>query len=281
MLAMPIILHARGAGASPISVEVGRVYDGDFASSVWRGKERLDGVAPSGRTVVPAASGDRVALRRLVRSRVISIDSRSNANDQYVIEVELLDTVKGEAWMIDTMGLPMRASGTTYDLRKTTAWFTVDRALADVLAAASKLPRRDRVRHGEGVIGRWRVVQPPPKLGAPIEIEVEIKNAGARPATITFGPLASSFAFAVTRDQVALPAVQLTFTGPMGLRTLAPGEAFMLAADLRAFANIDRPGTYDVACTFHAEAVPGETFARRVSEAWDLPLQGAVQVRVE
>jgi uncharacterized protein (DUF58 family) len=98
---------------------------------------------------------------------------------------------------------------TTTDRGKATTWFVVDRALAAVLAAAWKLLRRDRTRHGDSLIGHWRAKQQRTKVGDPIELEVEIRNRGNRPATVTFGPLASSFAFVVP----GVPAITPVFTG--------------------------------------------------------------------
>jgi hypothetical protein len=114
------------------------------------------------------------------------------------------------------------------------------------------------------------------KLGDPIEIEVEIVNRGNRPATLAFGPLASSFAFAVRGVSAQTPV----FTGPLGIRTLPPGGTFSLSADLRSFVKLDHAGEYDVACTLNLEALGGETYPMHPSARWDLPLQDTLHIRV-
>lgn len=269
LMALPIVASRR---ATAVPAEVGHVYDGELIPSVWSSSGRIDGQAPKGQTLVRDNSGDRVALRRALRTRTRQIDSISNGNERYRLEIELLNRPTGESWIIDTTGRAVRYLGRN----ERVAYFDIDRALADVLAKQGGVERRDRAQPGSIISGSWRAKRPTVKLGDPIEIEVAIKNTGNCPATMVFGPLGSPFALSVS----GVASQSTVFTGPLGLRTLLPGASFTLDADLRWFAKLDRIGEYDVACTLNLEEVTGTTYPVRPSERWDRALQGTVKIRM-
>lgn len=294
LAAAPLLTLTRQVFArSGRSAEPGDVYDGQLLVPAWRGDERLDPPLPRGRIAATTADGRRAALSRRVRTRHPRVFSIANANDRYSVWLEGHGAASRAQFLVLPDGTvapasswgPGGGSGGTDSVT-----FQVDAASARGLAALWGVTVRDRAPLGQGLVGRWQPRKRPVKLGEPVEIELAIENTDARAAYVSVGgrqrgPRDNRFDLVVRRDGATLPRIEADdFGGPMTYAKVVPGAPIMLAADVRAWAVLER-GVYQVACRYGAELVvdpaTGASWPDHAHEIWDLELTGVVEVQID
>ncbi|MCL4225764.1 MAG: hypothetical protein KJZ91_14990 [Myxococcales bacterium] len=290
VLAAPLALAAGGVGrvahARRVPLRPGRVHRGTLAA---KGRDLRPLVGPRGGGGGHVALGAPLALRAGARPGVFSL---ANANDLYAAVAQLAAPpaampflmVRGGAVRAESWGTGFGEAGNTAG----SASFHLDRALADEVAALWRVPRRDRVPLGAGLVARWRP-DGPLRAGRAMPIVLTLDNRGAAPVWFNpggrqRGPRDNRFAFEVARDGVALPVVDAPDFGGVGAyRSLAPGETLERVEDLRRWVAIDRPGRYQVTCRYHLELVTGADGARwpeHGHEVWDWATDDVITITV-
>ena len=162
-----------------------------------------------------------------------------------------------------------------------TAWsvsLEVDRDTAQRLAAWLEIPLQERTPLGGGLRGVW-------DHPGGTTIRVRITNHGDRPVGMIVGgrqrgPRDNQLSFEVLRDGELLPPLDgWDFGGPCGVRVLAPGETHEASADATKWADLSRPGRYEVRCRYEVSLVPGAEFPPwpdRAHETWEAAFTGSV-----
>ena len=241
---------------------------------------------------VPARlDGDQVRLGRAHKIRAVTVFAQANANDRYVAVVEVGFVPRRQLFVTVAGGVvPASSWGSGFaGPRRGSVTFTVDRAVADELCAVWRVPRHDRVPLGAGLVGAWRARAQPFAVGQPMELVVAITHGGVDPVAMTVGGRQrgardNRFSFAVARAGRALPVIDAPdFGGPMSYRRLVTGDRVELAADLRSWVAIDRPGSYEVQCQHQVELTPTEAGApwpAHGHEIWDRTFAGTVTIAV-
>jgi hypothetical protein len=184
------------------------------------------------------------------------------------------------------------------------AQFRVGRACADRISVTFGLERRDRRPLDDHVYGRFWLVRSTCRIGEPIGLVLEIANDGPELLRFLAGGRHeganrdNNFSFHAYRDGCLLPdagtpddygGMAIMVEIPPGKRTgvdlgrIARGTKMLneLYVDLRAWARFDRPGHYEIDCsyrgTFCSEENPDCDHDER---AWDFVLSGKVWLNI-
>jgi len=269
------LLAPRIARATP---PPGGVFDGESAAQTGPGVEPL------------LMTGGFVRLGRKLLATPAAVFSRSNTNDRYVAVVHL-PAVPEHMVFLSLPGGVLRSDSTGSGFggaAKGSASFSLDRALADEVARAWGMPRKDRVPLGLGVAGHFRP-KAPLMVGSPMPMVVAITNPAAGAIGVAVGgrqrgPRDNRFSFVVEQNGKALPAFDVPdFGGPMGYREIKAGAPVEVETNLASWASITAPGAYRVRCSYQTDLVPGTQFPSwpdHGHETWDLTLSETIDVMV-
>lgn len=223
-----------------------------------------------------------LGARRTAEQR--SLYSVSNDNARYSLQV----TVPGRAWylalVIDRTVLVQPTSPVG---RRTTAFFTVDRAQADAAVAMLGATRMDRSPAGTQVEATFATPRARYGVGEPIRISVALRNprnaplvqrqAGGRQR----GVRDNRFHFRVWRDEALLderPGPD--FGGPIGFASMQSDTTTTDGADVSRWADVARPGRYRVECSYETSFAPdgAAPFTEgQQHRLWDRRFTGAVE----
>ncbi|MFT5460269.1 MAG: hypothetical protein ACI9K2_006786 [Myxococcota bacterium] len=220
-------------------------------------------------------------LRRRVRLARPHVFSRSNDNSAWSLWVETEPIGASRALFLRHGDMVLPASSTGSGGGPSTATFDTDRVTAERLAGWLSIPASPRVPLGEGLVATFS------RLGD-TRIQLTLANIGPRVGVVAGGrqrgPRNNRFHFAVFRDGTRLPELDgWDFGGLSGVQVLEAGDSLTQDEDVSRWADLAAPATYEVRCSYQAELVPGDAFARwpeTAHETWEPTYAGAVSIPV-
>ncbi len=238
------------------------------------------------------------------------VRSASNDNERFVVEVRYagasIETCSELALLIDgswVAGAPGVGWDDTFGCY---ASFAVPRLVARRVAETFGISREDRTEVGGGLRARFDVYSPRVYSGLSFErrrsmlaklrpaemctqfIVARIENPAGAPEVLLRkggryrGPRNNRFAFRVRRDGVLLENHEAPDLGGVeGLILMAPSDVFTASASLDRWADVSRPGAYEVECRYETTLSPPDgpaPVARR--DLWDRVFSGTVRFEV-
>jgi hypothetical protein len=238
-------------------------------------------VASAAPLVPTSADGLFAGRRPLAWSRAYAVPS-DNPGSRWQLTFEVPPLPDDVEFVLRHEGRVLRSTSRGSDSTRWTVGFDLARPTLEEMASWLGVPLRDRRPLGEGLEATFAVT-------SGTGVRVTLTNGGAAPVGVVIGgrnrgPRDNQFGFAVRRDGVEVPSVEgWDFGGRSAVQPLPPGASLTRDEDVEKWAALDRPGTYDVGCSFEAQLVPGDRFPTWPDEAhqvWDARWEGDVRVVV-
>jgi hypothetical protein len=214
-----------------------------------------------------------------------SVFSTTNDNSRFEVMLRT-DSTHDRFPTLELGDRKLKASGYGGDSTGTYVDLDVDRADADAIADAFRVPLQERTRLDANMRYAWRFPATI-RAGAPAIVTLVATNTGTAPVGFEIGgrqrgPRDNRFTFTASRDGAALAVTDAPdFGGLSYFKRLGPGESAEVSADLRGWIALDRPGRYTITATHETDLSKGGEMPNGAADVWTIAPsgQGAIVVR--
>ncbi|MBX7195866.1 MAG: hypothetical protein K1X94_27680 [Sandaracinaceae bacterium] len=239
-------------------------------------------------------SGERTTTWAVPGARIVpttvTIAAQDNENTRFLVDVRYPHHGDCERALLRLGTRTYATTGWGGDDQSCSANFLLDPAAALDAAALFRTTRQDRHAIGDHVRGIFTTPRPRYHAGETIEVVLTMTSPAGAP-TVAWqrggqnrGPRDDQFDFEITRDGQPVPRIEAyNFGGLSFMDELAPSDHDEARTPLAPWADLSRPGHYEVRCSFSTLFAPAgnDPYAATTrGEVWDRTFTGTVSFDV-